>query len=160
MCGADAGRLAINYQSQRGRRLEAGAAPVRPEADSLCGMCTAQTRSGSRNAFSVVLSTEGRVVGMCWSGLYIPRRAYLSRGGPTYPEAGLHISRRAYLSPGRLRQAQRSRGGPVRRSVVHLVTQDGIWGSGNDDVGLIQSTKAPPKPGASFQAGISARKAK
>jgi len=27
--------------------------------------------------------------------------------------------------------------------VVYLVTQDGIWGTGSDDVGLIQSTKAP-----------------
>jgi len=34
------------------------------------------------------------------AGLSIPRRAYLSRGGPIYPEAGLFIPRRAYLSRG------------------------------------------------------------
>ena len=32
---------------------------------------------------------------------------------------------------------------PFELPVVYLVTQDGIWGSGSDDVGLIQSTKAP-----------------
>ena len=32
---------------------------------------------------------------------------------------------------------------PGNLPVVDLVTQDEIWGSGNDDVGLIQSTKAP-----------------
>ena len=32
---------------------------------------------------------------------------------------------------------------PGNLPVAYLVTQDGIWGSGSDDVGLIQSTKAP-----------------
>ena len=32
---------------------------------------------------------------------------------------------------------------PGNLPVVYLVTQDGIWGTGSDDVGLIQSTKAP-----------------
>ena len=37
---------------------------------------------------------------------------------------------------------------------IHLVTQVGNWGTGNDDVGLLQSTKAP-KPGGRSVAGIS-----
>ena len=32
---------------------------------------------------------------------------------------------------------------PGNLPVVYLVTQDGIWGTGSDDVGFIQSTKAP-----------------
>ena len=32
---------------------------------------------------------------------------------------------------------------PGNLPVVYLVTQVGNWGTGNDDVGLIQSTKAP-----------------
>ena len=32
---------------------------------------------------------------------------------------------------------------PRNLPVVYLVTQVGIWGTGSDDVGLIQSTKAP-----------------
>jgi hypothetical protein len=32
---------------------------------------------------------------------------------------------------------------PGNLPVVYLVTQDGIWGTGSDDVSLIQSTKAP-----------------
>ena len=35
---------------------------------------------------------------------------------------------------------------PGNLPVVYLVTQDGIWGTGSDDVGLIQSTKAPKGP--------------
>jgi hypothetical protein len=34
-------------------------------------------------------------------------------------------------------------GWPGSLPVVYLVTQVGNWGLGNDDVGLIQSTKAP-----------------
>jgi len=49
MCGADADCLAINYQSLRGRRHGAGAAPVRPEAGPVVPRRTGYAACARRN---------------------------------------------------------------------------------------------------------------
>ena len=103
-----------------------------------------RTRSESINAFSAVLSTEGRVVGPCWEKLKPegpkgPAPKHLQdkeKGGrsaaPRKTEKGESDKTRLALCrlPGSL-------------PVTYLVIQVGNWSTGSDDVGLIQSTKAP-----------------
>ena len=84
-----------------------------------------------------VLTREALKGAHAWTLAALPKERG-SEAGPSAP--------RKTQKGGKLQSSVSPCGLPGNSPVVYLVTQDGNWGTVSDDVGLIQSTKAPKHP--------------